>query len=220
MDEPTTQSQLVSPIPPTPPITPQAIAPRPSRWPGVIGTIALVLGILATLGGCIGLVMVPFMEAIMEAVPNQQNPGLAGMSEWKQWTIPGSLAGMTLGVLLVVGGTGLMRRRGWGRRVCLGWAVLKMALVIFMATIQYQIAIVQAEAISNDPNMQSLPAPFATIFQSFGIIGVIITVIWGWALPVFLLGWLSRSKIRNEVKSWSESEPPESPDSPTPPASP
>lgn len=217
MDEPTTPSQPppsappVPPVPPAPPVTPGAIAPQPSRWPAFIGTIALVFGILATLGGCAGLVMMPFMDAIMEAVPNQQNPGLAGLSDWKQWTIPGSILSMTLGVLLVVGGSGLLRRRGWGRRVCLGWAVLKMALVIFMAIIQYQIAIDQAEAMRNEPGFQSLPAPFASFLQSFGIIGVIISVIWGWALPVFLLVWLSRSKICDEVKTWSEVPPPATP---------
>ncbi|MCH7545702.1 MAG: hypothetical protein IID30_04785 [Planctomycetes bacterium] len=204
MDEPTTTSQ---PPPSAPPVTPGAIAPRPSRWPAIIGTIALVFGILATLGGCVGLVMMPVMEAFMEAVPSQQNPALAGLSEWKQWTIPGSMAGMALGVLLVVGGSGLLRRRGWGRRVCLGWAGLKMVLVIYMATIQYQIAIDQAEAMKNDPNFQALPAQFAGFMQSFGMIGVIISVIWGWALPVFLLVWLSRRKIRDDVKTWSEIPP-------------
>ena len=64
---------------------------------------------------------------------------------------------MTLGVLLVVGGSGLLRRRGWGRRVCLGWTVLKMVLVIYLATIQYQIAIDQAEVMRNEPGFQSLP---------------------------------------------------------------
>lgn len=195
------------PVPPAPPVTPGAIAPRPSRWPAIIGTIALVFGILATLGGCGGLVMMPFMEAIMESVPNQQNPGLAGLSDWKQWTIPGSILSMALGVLLVVGGSGLLRRRGWGRRVCLGWAGLKMVLVIFMATIQYQIAIDQAEAMKNDPNFQALPAQFAGFMQSFSMISVIISVIWGWALPVFLLVWLSRRKIRDDVKTWSEIPP-------------
>lgn len=204
LDEPTTTSQ---PPPSAPPVTPGAIAPRPSRWPAIIGTIALVFGILATLGGCGGLVMMPFMEAIMEAAPNQQNPGLAGLSDWKQWTIPGSILSMALGVLLVVGGSGLLRRRGWGRRVCLGWAGLKMVLVIFMATIQYQMAIDQAEAMKNDPNFQALPAQFAGFIQSFGMISVIISVILGWALPVFLLVWLSRRKIRDDVKTWSEIPP-------------
>ena len=151
--------------------------------------------------------MMPFMEAIMEAAPNQQNPGLSGLSDWKQWTIPGSILSMALGVLLVVGGSGLLRRRGWGRRVCLGWAGLKMVLVIFMATIQYQMAIDQAEAMKNDPNFQALPAQFAGFIQSFGMISVIISVILGWALPVFLLVWLSRRKIRDDVKTWSEIPP-------------
>ena len=204
MTEPTTSSH---PPPSAPPVTPGVIAPRPSRWPAIIGTIAIVFGILATLGGCVGLVVMPVIEAFMEAVPSQQNPALAGLSDWKQWTIPGSLAGMALGILLLVGGSGLLKRRSWGHRVCLGWAGLKMILVIYMATIQYQIAIDQAEAIRNDPNMQSLPAPFASIMQSFGMIGVIVGVIWGWALPVFLLVWLSRRKIRAEMQSWSEISP-------------
>ena len=173
----------------------------------MIGTIAIVFGILGALGGCLGLVMGPVMKALFEVMPTQQAAGMSWMSEWQWWMLTGSLLGLTLGVLLLVGGLGLQSRRGWGRRVCLGWAGLKVLLVVVNAIIQFQMALDQAEAMKNDPNVQAMPAQFAIIMESFGMIGVIVGVIWGWALPVFLLVWLSRRKIRAEVQSWSEISP-------------
>ena len=208
VNEPSTPSH---PPPAAPPVTPGAIAPRPSRWPVIIGTIAIVFGILGALGGCGGLIMGPVVEALFESMPIQQNPGLAGLSKWKHLTIPVSLSSLALGILLLVGGIGLYRRRRWGRRVLMGWAGMKMILVIFSAALQYQMAIDQAEAMRNEPGFQTLPAPMASLLQSFGLIGVFISVFWGWALPVFLLVWLSRRKIRDEVQSWSEFPTPVSP---------
>ena len=39
-----------------------------------------------------------------------------------------------------------------------------------------------------------------------GGLGVIIGLLWGWALPVFFLIWFSRAGVRSEVRSWSDEQ--------------
>ena len=51
----TTGPPMPPPTPMTPPTDAGAIPPKPSAWPMVIGVIAIILGSLATLQGCMGL---------------------------------------------------------------------------------------------------------------------------------------------------------------------
>jgi hypothetical protein len=36
-----------------------------------------------------------------------------------------------------------------------------------------------------------------------GAVGSCFAIAFGWALPVFMLIWFSRSKIRSEVRGWA-----------------
>ena len=192
----------------TPPSDPAEVPPPPSTWPTAIGVIAIVLGGVGALGGCVGAFLPLFMGMMQSIAPKGQVTGLEGMMDWVVWIVAVSIAAMPIAVLLLVAGIGITKRRAWGPKVALVWAGLKMIFVIVHSVASYLIQIPQfeamQEAMANDPNMPAgMGAFLGSLMQAFGIFGVLIGVLWGWALPVFLFIWFARKKIRTETAGWA-----------------
>ena len=196
-----------------PSVPPMAPGPIPqthptSRWPKVIGIIAIVLGSFGALGGCIGMFGPMFTDMIKEVAEGQ--PGTAATvvqfevaAEWATWTIVQSICGLAVGVVLILAGVGLLKRRGWGPKATISWAVLKMLLVVGTSVIAYGQATAAFDRMADLPNLQSLPQG-ATAFGSIvAMIFLGLNAVWGWALPVFMLIWFSRSKIKAETAQWT-----------------
>ncbi len=195
--------------PSMPPLSdPAEVPPSPSTWPTAIGVIAIVLGGLGALGGCVGAFSPLFMGMIQSIVPEGQVTGLEGMLDWAVWLVAVSIVSMLIAVLLLVAGIGITKRRAWGPKVALVWAGLKMIFVIVHSVAGYLIQIAQfeamQEAMANDQNMPAgMGAFMGSLMQAFGIFGLLIGVLWGWALPVFLFIWFARKKIRTETATWA-----------------
>lgn len=190
-----------TPIPPSTPPTqlPYASpAPSGSSWPGVIGVIAIVLGSLGILGGLWGLLAPLVTDAMASFVPPEQRATLEVAKRWQAWTYVYSILSALLAVLLLVAGTRLLRRRASARGTCLAWAALKMLFVIAQAIVT---ALIQRETLAQMADLGTLPnmPAFATIMQSAALV---LVIVWGWALPIFLLIWLARPKIRAEIATW------------------
>ncbi len=198
----------------TPPSDPAEVPPSPSTWPTAIGVIAIVLGGVGTLGGCVGAFSPLLMGMIQSIVPEGKVTVLEGMMDWAVWLVAVSIVSMLIAVLLLVAGIGVIKRRAWGPKVALVWAGLKMIFVIVHSVASYLIQIAQFEAmqvaIANDQNMSAGMGTFmGSMMQALGIFGVLIGVLWGWALPVFLFVWFARKKIRTETAGWAApTEPP------------
>ena len=102
-----------------PSVPPMAPGPIPqahptSRWPKVIGIIAIVLGSLGALVGCVGRFGPRFTDMIKEVAEGQ--PGTAATvvqlelaAEWATWTIVQSICGLAVGVVLILAGVGLLK---------------------------------------------------------------------------------------------------------------
>ncbi len=197
-----------------PPSDPAEVPPSPSTWPTVIGVIAIVLGGLGALFGCLGAFSPLFMGMMQSIVPEGQVTGLEGMMDWAVWLVALAVVSMLIAVLLLVAGIGITKRRAWGPKVALVWAGLKMIFVVVNSVIGYLVQIAQfeamQEAMANDQNMPAgMGAFMGSLMQAFGIFGLLIGVLWGWALPVFLFIWFARKKIRTETAGWAApTEPP------------
>ena len=188
----------------TPPSDPAEVPPSPSTWPTAIGVIAIVLGGVGALGGCVGAFSPLFMGMMQSIVPEGQVTGLESMMDWAVWLVAVSIVSMLIAVLLLVAGIGVIKRRAWGPKVALVWAGLKMIFVIVHSVAGYLIQIAQFEAMANDQNMPAGMGAFVgSLMQAFGIFGLLIGVLWGWALPVFLFIWFARKKIRTETAGWA-----------------
>lgn len=200
-NNPTIQEVTPS-VPLTPPMTRGPQLAKPSQWPGVIGIISIVMGSLAALRGCIGAVVAPIISVVAGQLPEEGAAVLEPMKELMGWMIFNGIATTLVAVMLIVGGSGLIKRRPWGRRVCMIWSVLKMILVMVSSVLSFFIFRENMEAVLQQQGTAGLPPFFAIMMKTSGAFGMLFGIVWGWALPVFMLVWFSRQKIRTEVSGW------------------
>ena len=202
----TTGPQMPPPTPMTPP-TDAAISPKPSSWPMVIGVIAIILGSLATLQGCMGLGWPALAALFTSALPEEQ----ARMMDATKSLTPLMmiLAGLTMAIaiVLLIGGIGLTKRSPRSPKTCRIWAGLKMLLVVYSSIVGYLVQQAQMEAmqrmLEEDPNTPAaMVGFFGTLMDFIGPLALVFGIVWGWALPIFMLIWFSRRKIKAEVAQW------------------
>jgi len=102
--------------PPTQTAGPQ-LPPRQSRWPTVVGIVAIAIAGLGITGGFCGLVTIVSMPGMM---PQNQAVTMVPAG-WTPWMVVTSLVGMALTVVLLIAGIGLLQRRPWSARLCTRW---------------------------------------------------------------------------------------------------
>jgi hypothetical protein len=190
-------------LPPTQP-RPWATPENRPVWPTVIGIIGIVVGGLGLMGGLWGAIAPFFLKFMASYVPETERATLDVAQRWRGWTIPLSLVSGAVAVALLLAGIALLRRRARARQMCLTWAVAKMLLVLFSTVVGYRIAQQTVELTAQ----QSTSAPGMTpvVARQFAEVGTMVGLgfglVWGWALPVFLLIWFGRGRIRDEVARW------------------
>lgn len=198
------QTQMPPPL--TPPIQPGPLA-RPAGyspysspipvWPTVIGILAIVLGSLGLLGGIWGAVSPLVMKTLFQNMA--VDPDMPYFSEkWTQWTIMSSVVSGAVAVVLIVAGAGMLKRTAWSPRVARIWAVIKMVFVIVNVVLAFQIQQSTMETTAQTGG------PRTVVNVSFLTIpGIFVGLVWGWALPVFLLIWFGRASIKEQVSKWT-----------------
>lgn len=181
-------------LPPTPPTAPGAVLePVPvTKWPKVLGVISIILGVLGALGAVWGVVGMTVMSGFMQSAPPEV---LAQLEQMKGWTIAASILSFPVCLLLLATGIGLVSRRQWSITTAKIWAVLKMLLVVFSMGMTWQM---QGASFRSNPAMAG-GGNMVTVIQA---VSMIFGLAWGWALPVFMLIWLSRTKIKTETAAW------------------
>ncbi len=195
------------------PQTPAAMTPptelgdapeRRSGWPTMIGIIAVVFGVLGVLGGCSGLVFNVFAAiwgSSMQWMPEVQK---AQFEVMRQYVVPTSISMVVATVVaawLLVAGIGVLRRRPWSRGATVGWAVAKIIYAIpayFLNKAQFE-AMEQAAIDSGTP----IPTGIFTIMQSVGGAMMGWSILWVWALPLFLIIWFRWAPVKTEVERWA-----------------
>ena len=187
------------PQPLAPPTHPGAIAApvRPSNWPTVIGIIAIVLGAGGILVGLWGAAAPLLMRWFSWAMIQGQAESLQA---WLPWTVSSSLAAAAVAILLLVGGLKLVKRNPAAPRLLRLWAILKLLVAVFMTIVGILVQNDQFEAIQGSTGAMPLGPGF---FDLMAGIGVVLSVVWYGALPVFMLIWFARKKSKAEVAGWS-----------------
>ncbi len=203
----TIEPQMPPPTPMTPPTDAGAIPLRKSTWPMVIGIIAIILGSLATPGGCMSLGSSAMFGLFASAMPEEQ----AEMMDATKAFMPLMMiaAGLTtpIAIVLLIGGIGLTKRSPWSPKTCRIWAGLKMLIVVYGSIIGYLVQQAQMEAmqrmLEEDPNTAgAMPGFLGTFMAIIGPLILVFAIVWGWALPIFMLIWFSRRKIKAEIAQW------------------
>ena len=185
-----------SSAPPTQAPSPILAVPPPN-WPTVIGVIAIVWAAIGILGSVCGFVISAFMPAF-----NQIAPDAPPTFEMTPLTAIMYVLGLAMAAVLMAVGVGLMKRRPWSVRLGRFWAVANIVVVLFSVLVAYGNQKSQMEAMSDGG------PPMPTGFMEGVAIGsVSCGLIFGWALPVFLLVWFARQKIKDHVAAWPVSHP-------------
>ncbi len=192
----------------TPPVKQGDAPERRSRWPTVIGIIAVVFGVLGVLAACMGLVsnvLVAIFGGSMQGMPEVQK---AQFEVMRQYVVPNSImmvVGTVVAAWLLVAGIGVLRRRPWSRRAAVGWAVAKILYAIPGSVLGYLLnkalfdAMEQAAIDSGTP----MPTGIFTSMQSGGAAMIGCETLWAWALPLFLIIWFRRASVKTEVERWA-----------------
>ena len=174
-------------------------------WPKVIGIISIVLGAGGMLGN-IWSVVAMLMVDTFAGMAAQFSPGPQMSAEMWSGGRSGSLlciyvAMFVLAVLLLAGGIGLVRRRRWAPKVCVGWALGKIAAAFATAAVGYQMQEAQMKMFANDPNLAATGMSGGPM-GAMVLVTMVFIVIWLGAYPVFMLVWLSRRGVKEYVASW------------------
>ncbi len=187
-----------------PPLAPPAY-PGPAErasWPGVVGVICIVFGGLGILGGVWGIIAPLFNEWLASLMPPEQQATMEAAAKVNPYPVATSLFMLAIAALLLAGGIGLVRRRGGAIGLLRAWAAIKIVWVIVGTFVGLHMTHALMEEMQNQ--MGSGPAPgMEAIMTASLVFGVVVGILWGCALPVFVLIWFSRRKIRNEVASWA-----------------
>ena len=186
--------------PATPPREPGALSmpARPTAWPTALGVIAIVLGAMGILGGCWGSLAPFLMKMLADALPPGQPTGLESCEKWGFWIVLIQVVNACLAALLLAAGIGLVKRRRWSVTAAYTWAALKMVFVLVNVISAYGMQQEQFEAMTQ----QGLPGLGGGIFAAVGVFSIVFGLVWGWALPVFLLIWFARATIKAETAEW------------------
>jgi hypothetical protein len=195
--------EIPSSLPPSP--TSDALLQIPTKWPKVIGIIGIALGGLAAMVGA--------MNAMGHQVAAQQlikmgvDPSFPERHATALKVMP--IASGILGLLLLIGSVLLLMRKSLARPILMFWALAKIGFSLWQAPIssamQREMLPVQMKyaAQTNPEATKQQPEELAKMMQAAGEVISITVVIWYMALPLFILIWMMRQRIRSEVATWS-----------------
>ena len=172
-------------------------AERPATWPTVLGVISIVFGSGAGLSGVWGFLAPQFLEMMADQMPPGQAAPLLAMQGWTTWIFISSALTVVIGLILLVAGIDLVRRRARGIKLGRVWAVLKMIFAVVGSCVGLIIQQDQFRQMSQ----QNLPIG-GSVYSVMVVVGVTVGVLWGCAYPVFLLIWFSRAKVKSEYARW------------------
>ncbi len=184
----------------TPPTEPGGItpAPRKSSWPTVLGIIAIAYASIGLLGGVCGVAFASLFAG------GKFGPGAPMYPDWHvYWTIGMAVVHGVFEVLLLVAGIKLMSRQAGSSRFCRRWAIGFLPLCLITVPINF--AIERAAGWNAQTGGPAGGPPEAVMLVMF-ILVVVFTLLWSCALPVFMLIWFARPKVKAEVAEWAVGE--------------
>ena len=170
---------------------------RPPRWPGILGTLGAVLGVIMVVDKTDDLALIPLLWAD-DSRRLLLGAELGDLVEFSQPQALGLflfiLLGGVLGLLLVVGSLRLRRRRPSGVAICRAWAWLSLAWLAAGVAV----ALWWLGRYGDEISRLAGPGSGGGALSG-ALVGLVLL-----AYPVFLLVWLSRAPVKEEYRRWGE----------------
>ena len=206
----TDPTEATTPYSATPPVAPPGSQPGPpggesSAWQMPIGIISIVLGACGLIGGCattLSPLLVPlFEEFASNVMPPGQPTGMEAIADNVGRTVAGGLLAIGAAGLLLFAGIGICKKRPWGPRLSVKWAIVKMIVVVVTLWLNWAIQQATVDTMRQNPTGPQLGSAYFSVF----LIGTIVVgLLWGWAYPIFMLIWMSRAKVRAQIRdTWT-----------------
>lgn len=185
-----------------PPTQPGPIVPvEPARWPNVLGIVSIVFGALGALQGCSGVASAVIMPIFMRGMPAEARAPVDATAAWGPWLIALGASQALVAIGLLVAGILVLTRKPGGARLLAVWGVVRMIVVVFGAVVTFRM---QRDMMASMAQSGRLPAFFPGLASLMGAFGVVFTLAWGFALPVFVLIWLRLRSVRAEIARWGD----------------
>jgi hypothetical protein len=187
---------------------PSPPAAKQTTWPKAIGIVAMIFGVLGSLGGlwAVGTSFFTEMLAKLSHLPPDS------YEKWRPFMVGNGLATLFLGGLLFFGGLFLMQRKRSSSKMLNSWAILKMIVGV---TCLYFNFLMQKEQMplmmeyqkemmekAGAPGVEKMADMVTGMTEVMVIVGLVAGLVWLMVLPVFMLIWFIRPKIRHEVAGW------------------
>jgi hypothetical protein len=171
---------------------------RETVWPTVLAVLSFVCGGLwLFFSGCTAT-LTPFYEFMAsmfeDAGLEDEAADMRQMADlWWLWLIQGAI-GIALSILLIAAGVGLIKRTYRGVRLARIWAVL----VILQLLVMTPLSVYFSEFHGKEQRDDALETEVV-----LAVIGAVLGALVWLILPVFMLIWLGRERIRHEIATWS-----------------
>lgn len=191
---------------------PQFMPPPVRRpvWPTVIGILSICFGGLGLLCGSIGMIanlVGPFKDMTKMASPSGLD--FTPPSGLHAATVATSLLGLTIAILLLIGGILVLRRRRAGVALHVAYIVLQFLNVVASMAVQYMMVSWMQSKFGELAQAPHMPME---AFKVQMVVAMATTALFGLPYPIFLAVWFLRPVIRQQVASWGA--PPQAPDLP------
>ncbi len=180
------------------PNTPPPVPKSQTKWPIILGVVGIIFGginvLTAPLYFAQGITMEMSMQPYVDQGLTTAEQVEQYVDKWAPTMKMTAIVGLGLSLLLLVGGIALVKRKKIGHRFVLVWAVFAITALPYI--------MLKTTAMVSDQFSMILPED--GVETALGIAKVVKWVILGvWMIiPTFIIYWLVRKDVRQDVRSW------------------
>lgn len=200
--DPSATTPAPPPMPTAPPTVPGALGRAPSNpvWPVALGIVSVVFGSFGLLQNLWGFAALHMMDWFSGFMPQGGPNPMAAMINWR---IPLSITytfASIASLLLLIGGVLLLMRRYAASPGLICWALLKIPVTLALTILTILMQMEQFETMAASTGGPGVA--FTGFTTPLMIVSGVIGVLWGIALPVFVLIWFTRKNVRALFDEW------------------
>ncbi len=183
-----------------------------SSWPKTVGIITLIFGILGVLKG-LSTIASSFFGEMMAKVSNLPPEFY---DKWKPFMLGSGVVDILLGLLLFAGSLVLIFRKRFAMFVLMGWALMKIVFGLVggvfnfimqreqmpLVIEQQRKAMEKAGGASGAAGADQVADMVGNATEIISTVALFVGLAWLMVLPLFILIWFIRPKIRREMADW------------------